>query len=160
MIKSDNIEKLVVDLIKVQQELGPITKDAINPFFKSGYITLTKVWGTVRETVNKHGFAVSQVLDSHDGKPVLTTILMHESGQFLAGDYPLVPVKDDPQGYGSAITYARRYGLCSILSIVADEDDDGNQASKPNTRPNVTTDTQHPRNQPTDNSFDGGFGRR
>jgi hypothetical protein len=65
-------------------------------------------------------------------------MLCHESGQFIASTYRLKPAKEDPQGYGSALTYARRYGLAALLGIVADDDDDGNHASTPAPRPQPT----------------------
>ena len=65
--------------------------------------------------------------------PGLSTMLIHESGEYIRGTVGLRPIKGDPQSMGAAMTYARRYGLQAVLGITADDDDDGNQASKPAT---------------------------
>jgi hypothetical protein len=89
----------------------------------------------------------------HDdaGHDVLWTMLGHTSGQWIASDMLLHLVKDDPQGQGSAITYARRYSLCSAIGLVADDDDDGQAASKPkqrSERPNQERRTPAPSSPP------------
>jgi hypothetical protein len=75
---------------------------------------------------------VTQFPDHVGEAPALTTILMHNSGEWISGTYPLMVTDKEstPQGYGSALTYARRYGLSAVLGVIADEDDDGNAASK------------------------------
>jgi len=132
MIKSDTIVELAKALNAFQGKLKAVKKDAINPFFKSHYATLDAIWDTIREPLSISGLAVVQTLSqTDDGKTLLDTTLLHTSGEWLSGSMLLNPVKDDPQGLGSAISYARRYSLCAMLGVVADEDDDANIATKP-----------------------------
>ncbi len=132
MQKSEDISKLAAALAKAQPTLKTAKMDANNPFFKSKYADLGSVWDACRPTLESFGFSVSQLPDhAPDGTPALTTMLIHESGQWIAATYPLIVQKGDPQSFGSAITYARRYGLAAVLGIIADEDDDGNAASRP-----------------------------
>lgn len=126
MIKSDQIELLTKALIAFQKEMKSVVFDADNPFFKSKYATLTNIVDSSKALLAKNSLAVTQLVTGDGG---VTTILLHESGQFIGDTLTLKPSKDDPQGHGSAITYARRYAYASILGIVSDSDDDGNAAS-------------------------------
>jgi hypothetical protein len=80
--------------------------------------------------LNKHGLSVSQFPSHVEGKDALTTFLLHSSGQFIEHSMLLHLPKDDPQGQGSALTYARRYSYMAALGLVADDDDDGNRATE------------------------------
>jgi hypothetical protein len=129
------MKEFATALAKLQAEIGAAHKSSTNPHFKSKYADLSEVWETWREVGPKHGFSLLQstrVLEN--GTPALITILLHESGQSVQGEYPLIPTKQDPQGYGSAMTYARRYCLAAMVGIVQ-EDDDGNAATKPAEKP-------------------------
>jgi hypothetical protein len=126
-----DLTKLAPALVALQADLKPVAKTATNPFFKSKYAPLTEVMESVQPLLAKHKLAVSQFVTHLNGASALRTILIHESGQLLQDIQPLLLVKQDPQGQGSAITYARRYGLMAVLGLVADEDDDGNAASRP-----------------------------
>lgn len=117
-------------LVEVQSELPVIAKTATNPYFQSRYAPLAEVVAAVSPVLTAHGLCVTQWPRIENGQPVLTTILAHSSGEWLSGDMPLLLAKNDPQGQGSAITYARRYAYMSIVGVVADEDDDGNAASR------------------------------
>lgn len=132
MIKSDQIELLTKSLISFQREMKSVFVDADNPYFKSKYATLTNIVECSKEQLAKNGLAITQLATGDGG---ITTILMHESGQYIGDTMTLKPVKDDPQGRGSAITYTRRYAYASILGIVSDLDDDGNEASGQNKAP-------------------------
>ena len=124
MEKSENITELIKTLIKVQPLLKPAIRDKVNPYLKSKYADLSGVWDTCRDLLKENGLAVSQVCGINEYGSYLETILMHESGQWISGKYPLKPVKaDDPQAMGSAMTYARRYSLAAILGIVTEDDD-------------------------------------
>lgn len=136
--QSDNIATLAKAIIAVQAELAPVKKDKDNPFFHSRYVGLDTVMPMALALLNKHGLALVQTVGNGiDPTAIagvgttLTTMLIHESGEYIADTQPLLLVKNDPQGQGSAITYARRYGLMSMLGIVAEDDDDGNAASRP-----------------------------
>lgn len=127
----DNITELATALNEFQAELVTVSKSASNPFFKSKYADLATIMLASQPVLTKHGLSIVQLLDNLDGKPALTTVLMHKSGQAVKATIPLILTKEDPQGVGSAITYMRRYGYAAALQIVIDEDDDGNRASAP-----------------------------
>ena len=130
MNKSENIGNLAKALSIVQSKLNPASKDADNPFFKSKYADLNSVWESCRALLAENGLAVTQVNQATDLGVIVETVLMHESGEWLSGEILLPLAKRDAQGVGSAITYGRRYGLASIVGVVAGEDDDGNGASQ------------------------------
>jgi hypothetical protein len=126
MEQSEKIDLLSKALIAVQKELKPVTKEAVNPFFKSKYADLAGVIEHSTPVLSKNGLAVSQICEGEYG---VTTILMHESGQWIKGTLNIKPAKDDPQGRGSALTYARRYSLSSIINLASEDDDDANSAT-------------------------------
>lgn len=128
MEQSEKIGELTKALVSFQLKVKTIGYDADNPFFKSKYATLTALVESSRIELANAGLAVSQLTE---GEGSITTILMHISGEWIRSTLCLKPVKDDPQGRGSAITYARRYAYASILGLVSDEDDDGNAATQP-----------------------------
>jgi hypothetical protein len=109
------------------QERGvSLQKNAINPHFKNRYISLDSLLESVLPALTDVGILLVQEPTHINGEPALRTRLVHiESGDSLDSTMPLVLAKDDPQGQGSAITYARRYSLMSTLGLVADEDNDG-----------------------------------
>ena len=117
-------------LAAAQAELTDPPKDSVNPHLKSRYADLATVLKTVRPVLAKHGIALAQTTDIHDGQLVLVTRLLWNDEEIL-GRYPVQPTKQDPQGLGSAMTYARRYALQAIVGVAADDDDDGNAASAP-----------------------------
>lgn len=128
--KSESISKLAMALVKAQSEISPVGKDGNNPHFKSKYATLDNIIDETRPILAKHGLAIIQ-MPGGDGEHVkMVTMIMHESGEWMETE-PLImrPSKNDPQGMGSCITYARRYSLSALLSISTDEDDDGNASS-------------------------------
>ena len=127
----ENIDKLAVALVKAQKEMKGAKKDSENPFFKSQYADLGSVWKACHEALTDNGFSVVQNGVHHDGLFFLRTTLIHSSGQSLSGEYLIKPTKDDPQGYGSAWTYARRYSLAAMVGVIS-EDDDGNAATHDN----------------------------
>lgn len=129
MNKSESIVKLAAALCAFQSEVENVKKDATNPFFKSKYATLDSIWDEVRPLLKKHKLALSQ-FPSGDGE--LTSILLHESGEYIEYSAKMSIKEQTPQSQGSSISYMRRYAMSSILGIVTEEDDDGNAASKPN----------------------------
>lgn len=131
-VVNEPISELVKALINAQMEFAPLEKSATNPHFKNKFVPLHEVVQSVLPILNNNGLALSQFpTTTPDGSPGLTTMLLHESGQFLEHTMPLLSAKNDPQGQGSAITYARRYAMMSVLGLVGDEDDDGHAANKP-----------------------------
>lgn len=129
MTQSDSLKELATALCKAQAEMPSADKDGVNPHFRSKFATLANVMQTALPTLTKHGLSVTQFVSNLDGQSAMTTILMHTSGEYISATMPLLLTKNDPQGQGSAISYARRYGLMSAIGMVADEDDDGNAAS-------------------------------
>lgn len=130
---SDSIKQLAAALAKVQAALQPAIKDKNNPAFKGAkYADLNAVWDVCRQPLTENGLSVAQMpVGNESGRIGLTTMLMHESGEWLANTVYVRLAKDDPQGAGSGLTYLRRYSLAAMVGIVADEDDDGNAASTP-----------------------------
>lgn len=116
-------------LAKAQAEMGKALKQSTNPAFRSKYADLGNVMDACVPALNGNGIAVIQpTVDDETGRYV-ETVLLHESGEVLRCRVPLIVQKNDMQGYGSAVTYARRYGLMCMAGI-APEDDDGNAAAK------------------------------
>jgi hypothetical protein len=136
MEKSDTIGKLAEALAKAQGAIEGAKKDQNNPFFRSKYADLSSVWEACRKPLSDNGLAVIQVpLSSHgDDNVLLQTVMTHSSGEWISGIMAMKPVKSDPQGVGSCLTYLRRYCLSAFVGV-APEDDDGNAASQPNKTP-------------------------
>ena len=126
-MQSTSIAALAASLAKAQVAFKPALKDAANPFFKSKYVDLAGAIDACRNALSLNGLAVVQTLEDGDRLRLIST-LMHSSGEWISSQYPVVPVKNDPQGIGSALTYARRYSLMALVGLAA-EDDDGNAAS-------------------------------
>lgn len=129
MIKSDSIVNLSAALLKAQKAMGNAAKDATNPFFKNKYADLNSIRAAVTPALHEAGITVLQLNTVIEGRPFVRTTLLHESGEYICSDTEIVCSKqNDPQAYGSAISYARRYGLSSTLSV-GTEDDDGETAT-------------------------------
>ncbi|WP_339335930.1 ERF family protein [uncultured Maricaulis sp.] len=127
MQKSDTITALAAALSAAQGEIEGAKKDSTNPHFKSKYADLGAVWDACRGPLTKHGLAVVQFPRSENGCVLVETVLTHKSGEWMSETLALPVSRQDAQGYGSAMTYARRYSLMSVAGI-APEDDDGNAA--------------------------------
>jgi hypothetical protein len=121
--QSENIAELAVALAKAQTEIGSVHKDAANPFFKSSYATLANVWEAVRPVLSKNGLSVVQMPGSDERGYYVQTQLMHGSGQWIRSTTYMKPAKEDPQGIGSLISYARRYALQAMVMACPDDDD-------------------------------------
>ena len=114
-------------LAKAQTEMGPALKQSNNPAFRSKYADLGNVIDACLPALNSNGIAVIQPIGEDDMGRFVKTVLVHSSGETLECRVPLIIGKNDMQGFGSAVTYARRYGLMAMAGI-APEDDDGNAA--------------------------------
>lgn len=128
--RSLTIGKISEALSKAQGEMKAAHFDKENPHFKSRYATLSSIVDAIREPLSKNGLSYTQGIRKDFEGWTLTTLLMHSSGQWISNIVPLIISKNDMQGLGSAITYARRFGLSSMVSAVAEEDDDGNASVK------------------------------
>lgn len=138
MNQSESIAKLAEALAKAQGEMKAAFKNRENPFFKSKFADLESVWDACREPLSKNGLSVSQPtrIDAN-GKLILSTMLLHSSGEWISSELPINPVKNDPQGIGSAISYMKRFGLSAVVGVATSdvektdethEDDDGESA--------------------------------
>ncbi len=124
------MKQIATALLKAQQEMVNPKKANTNPFFKNKYAGLNEVLDAVVSVLNNNGIVVLQPMVHLDNKNFVKTVLMHESGEMLESFTEIIYNKqNDAQAQGSGITYARRYGLQSFVSVGA-EDDDGNSASK------------------------------
>lgn len=122
--------------VAAQKATEAVKKAATNPHFRSKYADLAEVVEATVPALNANGIAVMQS-PGFDGELVtVTTTLLHESGAYVSGTLSMRPTKNDPQGVGSAITYARRYALLAMTGA-APEDDDANAASKQPERPTM-----------------------
>jgi len=121
MERSESIKELSKALATFHTQVGKIGKDAKNPFFKSNYASLPHILTEIAEPLEKAGLVITQFPDCQG----LTTMLIHsESGEYLMAKYDMPVAKaNDPQALGSAISYARRYAVSSILSLKIDDDD-------------------------------------
>lgn len=128
MQKSESVKELATALARAQNQIQGAAKDKTNPHFRSAYADLASVWDACREALTKNGLSVVQTCIPSDGQSVaVETTLLHSSGEYI-GSCLVMPVpKFDPQGVGSAITYARRYALAAMVGV-APEDDDGEGA--------------------------------
>lgn len=128
--ESQTMQKIASALVKAQKAFGPALKSSSNPHFKSRYADLSACVEAVVDSLNENGIMLMQPTHECDHGVTVETLFIHESGEtFSAGRLHVPASKQDPQGYGSALTYARRYSLMSACGI-APEDDDGNAASK------------------------------
>jgi hypothetical protein len=126
MEQSESIKALSMALAKFHSQVGKIAKDAKNPFFKSNYASLSHILQEVSEPLQSAGLVIAQF---PDGTGLVTMLIHSESGEYISSNYTMpVAKQNDPQAVGSAITYARRYAVSSILSLNV-SDDDGNAAA-------------------------------
>lgn len=127
METSATIKDIATALGKFQALEITITKDATNPHFRSKFASLDNIIESIREPLAAEGLSFAQFPDG-DG---LTTVLMHTSGEWMKATANLKLAKEDPQGQGSAYTYARRYALSAILGLATEEDDDAEATKAP-----------------------------
>lgn len=123
-------KNIATALARAQMNMGKALKQSANPAFRSKYADLGNVMDACLPALNEAGIALIQPTGEDDHGRFVETILIHgESGESVSCRVPLIVAKNDMQGYGSAVTYARRYGLMAMAGI-APEDDDGNAAAK------------------------------
>lgn len=127
--KEKMMNKVSKAFVDAQRKFAPALKQSTNPHFKSKYVDLAGCVEAVIDALNEHGIALMQKTHQSDNGVCVETLFIHESGETLSGGMLSVPAsKIDPQGYGSALTYARRYSLMAACGQ-APEDDDGNAAT-------------------------------
>jgi hypothetical protein len=124
------MKEIATALVKAQREFGPALKTSTNPHFRSRYADLSACVEAVLDALNNNGIYLMQLTEEHEAGVKVSTTFIHESGEQLSGGSLFMPAtKHDAQGFGSALSYARRYSLMAACGI-APEDDDGNQAVK------------------------------
>jgi hypothetical protein len=152
MEKSESIVSLAAALCSASGQMGKAVMNSKNPHFKSKYADLESLLDAARVPLGLNGLAVVQMPSQDSLGYYVETMILHTSGEFISGKTYISPSKNDPQGLGSAITYAKRYGFSSMLGLVGEEDDDGNAASVPvervykpqSTTPAKSTAVAHP----------------
>lgn len=133
-LTSESVAKFMPAFLAAQAEFGPAIKAALNPHFQSRYVDLDGALEAVQPALLKHKIAVTQPTRIAEGTTILVTRFIHESGEWIGGEYPVRAQQQTPQSEGSALTYARRYALMALAGI-APEDDDGNSGSRPAPQP-------------------------
>lgn len=130
MNTSESIKELSAAYAKAQPEIEGAAKDKSNPAFRSKYADLGNVVDAIKPALGKHSLSFLQIPQEAENAVKIETVLLHASGEWMSLGTVTVPVvKHDAHGYGSALTYARRYGLLTAFGV-APEDDDGNAAAK------------------------------
>jgi hypothetical protein len=125
-----SFNKVAAALVKAQKAFGPALKSSTNPHFRSRYADLSACVEAVIDALNDNGIALMQRVSPCDDGVIVETVFVHESGEIInCGQLHVPASKQDAQGYGSALTYARRYSLMAACGI-APEDDDGNAATR------------------------------
>jgi hypothetical protein len=127
MMQSEQINELAAALAKAQGVMGNAVMNRINPHFRSKYADMGSVLDAIRPPLSANGLCIVQPMQITERGLVLRTVLMHSSGQYIAAEYPL-PATQNAQALGSALTYARRYSLATLVCNASDEDDDANDA--------------------------------
>lgn len=123
------INEIAAALAKAQGQITFAKKDALNPHFKSRYADLASIWDAVRIPLSSNGIAVVQEVSTKEASVTVRTRLVHSSGQEFSSACTFPVVQATPQGFGSAITYAKRYSLAAMVGV-AQDDDDANTASE------------------------------
>lgn len=128
MFKSDNLKELPAAFIALQHDLKPIKEDAQGN--RSKYASLTAVMKGIQPHLTEHGFVLFHTMrDGGANSARMETVLMHKSGEYISSTIEVPIAKpNDPQAYGSAMTYGRRYSIMALLGLVTD-DDDGQSAT-------------------------------
>jgi len=131
MEKSEAINEIFANLSKAQGKIKPAKLDCFNPFHKSKYASLESVQNAYKDALSEHGLSVIQLVEgAENNRYVIKTVLGHTSGQWISNTFPLILSKEDMQGLGSAISYARRQAISAMLGIVDGEDDQGTGAAR------------------------------
>ncbi len=125
---SDKVDIILPLLMKAKQEIGHVKKDSKNPFHKSNYASLNAYIDACEEHLINNGLILLQAGNGSFSEPMIIATLLHpESGQWVKSYFPILNPKNDSQGFGSSVTYMRRYSIATLLGLVS-EDDDGETA--------------------------------
>lgn len=140
--------ELFKGMAKFREQLKQPELNGDNPYFKNKYVTLSGVQKAIDAALKGTGLAYFQKVSNIDNGIGVETIVTHESGQMItSGILVLTPQKKDAQGYGSSITYAKRYQLSAMFGISSDDDDDGNAATNANQKQSRPTQNNQQQNR-------------
>lgn len=143
MFRSESLANISAAMAKAFPEISNALKTKVNPHLKSKYADLGSVMDAVKPALQAHGLWFMQHTHERENAVCIETIMFHASGEYISSGYVSVPVtKTDAQGYGSALSYARRYSLSSCFGVSSTEDDDGHAAARsaPTAKPRATVD--------------------
>lgn len=144
MNRSATISEFATAFSKAQGQMVNASKSADNSFFNKAYADLAAIVDAIKKPLADNGLCYVQTTDiSREGEVIVETTLLHNSGEWISSLLAMRPVKTDPQGIGSCLTYARRYALQTIMGLAA-EDDDGNAASGTGTKVTQPQSTNKP----------------
>lgn len=157
--RSESITEIAKAFVKFQAEVKNPFNSTENSFFGNKYATLADVLNEVRPVMAKHGLSILQIPSIEKGMVCLTTLLLHESGEWIEPDPLMMSVeKQNAQGIGSSLTYARRYSISAILGVASEDDDDGNEASQPGKKPTPKPAKKTPtKTKPSENPKESGL---
>jgi hypothetical protein len=122
--RTDKIAQIAAATSKMQAMLSGAKKSGDNPHFHSHHSTLADCWDACRLPLTSNGLSIVQPVSiGADGAVQITTVLLHDSGEYISSTLEMRPAQDDPQSRGSVITYGRRYGICAMVGIAPEDDD-------------------------------------
>lgn len=137
---SPEAKQVCAAFVAAQSRIGPAKKDSVNPHFRSKFASLQAVWDACQPALREAKLGMLQAVTEASNGINITTRIIHESGEWIEAGPAFFPTsKQDAQGFGSATTYGKRYSLCAMLGVVADDDDDGNKAVDAAPRVDPTT---------------------
>lgn len=157
ILTSESIDQISAALAKAQARISTVGKDAKNPHFKSEYATLAAVREAAIPALNECGISVLQFPGYVDGRVTLTTRLLHTGGQWIDSTCSAKSVKDDAQGFGSVVTYLRRYSLAAITGLAQDDDDGESQGRASRRTPRHQPEPEPPAKEEDISPYIAGF---
>jgi len=128
-IEPDNMKTIYQALLKAQSEFPSVKKESTNPFFKNKYAGLESILEVILPILHENGLFIVQSPISEGDRVGVQTSIFSENGEEIKSSFTMALSKNDPQGAGSAITYAKRYALIGMLGLNLESDDDANAGS-------------------------------
>lgn len=135
--KMKSTDTLINALVKAQQEIDHVVQDANNPFFKSDYASLKEVIDSVKKPLNSNGILLQQVAHDCDTGVCIETVFHGHGGSLSTGKVTIPASKQDPQAYGSALSYAKRYSLLMACGVATRKEDDDAEGAMQRNKPKV-----------------------
>mgnify|MGYP001382087169 FL=1 len=148
-------DTLINALVKAQQEIDHVVQDANNPFFKSDYASLKEVIDSVKKPLNSNGILLQQVAHDCDNGVCIETVFHGHGGSLSTGKVTIPASKQDPQAYGSALSYAKRYSLLMACGVATRKEDDDAEGAMQRSKPKVVK--QQVDEAPESNTDQGNF---